>query len=171
MRILVLIIMIIAFLIGGGLSFLIKSNIDSRTKNIDYNEIAAAHKFIAKLKKEGVDLEKTEDSEIKNTLEILKNAPAKWRVTASGILGIILGLSALGMVVIAFMKKELVKKVSIAVASMAAVLWLLAPSIKAGMLSGSDPKTIALVILVSLVISSACAFVSYTMHIKKSVTN
>jgi len=170
MRILVLVIMILTFLIGGGSSSLLKLNVDTRTKNIDYKELAETQIKIDKLKAEGIDLEKYDDPTITNALEVLEKTPSKWQVTLTGVLGIIIGIVSLFMVVVAFMKKEIVKKVSISVIVLSALLWLLTPSIEAGITSGANPKNIALVAFVGLLIASISAFMSYKMHLKKAVT-
>jgi len=171
MRILVLVIMVIAFLIGGGSSSMLMVNLKSRTKNINYEDLATIKAQKEELEKQGLDLEKIEDPTIKDALKTLENAPKKWKVSIAGILGILVGLLSLFMVIIAFMKKEMVKKVSIAVIALSALLWILTPSIKASDFSGADPKSIAVIALVGLVIASICAIASYNMHLKKSTTN
>ena len=167
MRILVLIVMVIAFLIGGGASSMISTNLKARTKNINYEELATMKKLVAQYKADGMDFEKSEDPSIKNALETLEKTPAKWRVSTSGILGVILAIVALLMVVVAFMKKESVNTLSIVVPALALLLLILTPSIESGRTSGASPKSIAVIIFISLVIASASAFYSFKLYTNK----
>lgn len=166
MRNLVLIIMVIAFIIGGGSSSTLNLSLKARTKNINYEELADAKKKMNTLEKEGIDLTKSPDPELQKKLEVLKNSPAKWKITVAGLLGILLGIVSLFMVINAFMKKEIVKKTSIAVVGLSLLLWILTPSIAAGKYSGANPKSIALVAFIGLLIAAGCAFLSYNMYLK-----
>ncbi|MFY7740118.1 MAG: hypothetical protein ACOVQC_06340 [Flavobacterium sp.] len=168
MRVLALIFMVLAFLVGGGSAGMLKVNIDSRTEGIDYDLLEKTQKEIDDLKKSGVDITKTEDPQLKQNLEILEKAPAKWKVTSAGILGMIVSLLSFVMVIVAFMKKEIVTKVSMLVVALSLLLWVITPDIEAGAYSGANPKAIALISLVALLIASGCAFMSYKLHLKKN---
>lgn len=168
MRVVALIFMVLAFLVGGGSAGLLKVNIDSRTEGLDYGLLEKTQKEIDDLKKEGVDITKIEDPQIKENIEILEKAPAKWKVSSAGIVGMILSLLAFVMVIFAFMKKELVTKLSLLVVALSIVLWVITPDIEAGTFSGANPKSIATIALVGLLIASGCAFMSYKLHLKKS---
>ncbi len=168
MRIVVLIVMVLTFLVGGLMSAGLTVNIGSKLDRIDYEEIAKMQKMIDEYKANGVDLSTTNDPAVKEALEQLDNVPSKTRAQIAGILGVLLSIVALVMVIIAFMKKEVVKKIGYAVISMAAFIWILTPSIDGGRLSGANPKTIALITLFVLGASAACAIISKIMHAKKS---
>lgn len=170
MRVLALVFMVLAFLVGGGCAGLLKVNIDSRTEGLDYSLLEKIQKEIDDLKKEGVDITKIEDPQIKENLDILEKAPAKWKVSSAGILGVVLSLLSFVMVIVAFMKKEIVSKLSLLVAGLAILLWIITPDIEAGTFSGANPKSIALIALVGLFVASGCAFMSYKLHLKKSQT-
>jgi hypothetical protein len=168
MRVLALVFMVLAFLVGGGCAGLLKVNIDSRTEGLDYGILEKTQKEIDDLKEEGIDITKIEDPQIKENIEILEKAPAKWKVTSAGILGMIVSLLSFVMVIVAFMKKDIVTKLSLLVGGLAILLWIITPDIEAGTYSGANPKTIALIALIGLVVASGCAFMSYKLHLKKS---
>ncbi len=167
MRTLTLIIMVLAFLVGGGSAGLLKVNIDSRTEGIDFALLDKTKKQMEDLKKEGVDVNAIQDEQIKQNAEILAKAPAKWQVDSAGILGMVVALLAFMMVVLAFIRKESVLKLSIVVFALSAVLWLICPDIEAGTFSGANPKSIATISLIALAVCCACAFMSYKLYLKK----
>lgn len=178
MRVLTLIFMILAFIIGGALSVFQFKCIESRmgtdgdSEKLDqvYTLVDNAQKEIDELKKQGVDVTKIEDPQIQESLDIIAKTPPRWKVEYAGKLGILLAVLAFAMVIVAFMKKEVVTKLSIAVVILALVVWFSAPDIAAGKYSGMNPKTLALIALVALAVSSACAFMSYKLYLKKKVT-
>ncbi|WP_395045632.1 hypothetical protein [Flavobacterium sp.] len=137
---------------------------------MDYALVDKAQQQIDELKKQGIDVDKIDSPEIKSAKEALEGIPAKWRVDYAGILGMIVSIIAFIMVVLAFMKKDLVKKISVVVIVLSAILWFIAPDIEAGMTSGANPKSIALISFIALAIASACAYMSYTLYLKKSTT-
>ena len=176
MRALTLVIMILAFLVGGTCAGILFKNIENRmgtdgdsqkTEEV-YRLVDNAQKEIEKLKKQGIDVTKIEDPQIQQSLELIESTPPKWKVDYAGKVGIVLAALSLIMVVVAFMKKELVTKLSILVAVLSILLWAITPHIEAGTFSGANPKSIATIALVGLVVASACAFMSYKLHLKKS---
>lgn len=175
MRVLTLIFMVLAFIIGGALSVFQFKGIENRmgtdgdSQKLDqvYAMVDNAQKEIDELKKQGVDVTKIDDPQIQESLDIISKTPPRWQVEYTGKLGILLAVLAFAMVITAFMKKELVTKLSIAVAILALAVWFCAPDIAAGKYSGMNPKTVALIALVALAVSSACAFMSYKLHLKK----
>ena len=169
MRVVFLVFMVLSFLVGGGSAGLLKVNIDKRTEGLDYAAVEKAKQQIEDLKKQGIDVEKIEDADVQQSLEMIKKAPEKWQADTAGILGMVVALCSLVMVVFAFMKKDLVNKLAIVVVALSAALWFIAPDIEATMTSGASPKAIAMVSLVALIICSACAFMSYKTYLKKSV--
>lgn len=176
MRVLTLIFMILAFIVGGALSvFQFKcieirmgTDEDSQKTEQVYTLVDNAQKQIDELKKQGVDVTKIDDPQVQESLELIEKTPPRWKVEYAGKLGILLAVLAFVMVVVAFMKKELVTKLSIAVIILALAVWMSAPDIAAGKYSGANPKTIALIALIALTISSACAFMSYKLYLKKT---
>lgn len=178
MRILTLIIMILAFLVGGACAGILFKNIenrmgtdgDSQKKEEVYRLVDNAKKQIEELKKQGIDVTKLEDPQIQQSLKLIESTPPKWKVDYAGKVGIILAALSLIMVVVAFMKKELVTKLSILVAVLSFLLWAITPHIEAGTFSGANPKSIATIALVCLVVASVCAFMSYKLHLKKLQT-
>lgn len=176
MRVLALVFMVLAFLVGGGCAGILFKNIESRmgtdgdsqkTEEV-YRLVENAQKQIEELKKQGIDISKSEDPQIKESLELIEKTPAKWKVDYAGKLGILIALVAFVMVVLAFMKKELVTKVSLLVVALSLTLWVITPDIEAGSYSGANPKAIALISLVALIIASGCAFMSYKLYLKKN---
>lgn len=170
MRVVFLIFMVLSFLVGGTTSGLLKVNIDKRTEGLDYAAVEKAKQQIEELKKQGIDVEKIQDAEVQNSLEMIKKAPQKWQADTASILGMVIALCALVMVVFAFMKKELVTKLAMGVAALSVALWLIAPDIEATMTSGVSPKSMAMVSMIALIICSACAFMSYKTYLKKAAT-
>lgn len=176
MRVVTLIFMILAFIVGGFLSVLLHKCIEGRSgtdgdpQKIEqaYTLLDNAKKDIEALKKEGIDITKIDDPQIQQNLEIINTTPPKWQVVYAGKLGILLTVLAFVMVIVAFMKKALVTKLSIAVIALAIGVWISAPDIAAGKYSGENPKTIALIGLIALTVSSACAFMSYKLYLKKA---
>lgn len=175
MRVLALIFMTLAFIVGGGSAAVLFKNIDNRmgtdgdskkTEQV-YVILENAQKEIDELKKQGIDVTKIDDPQVKESLDIMEKTPAKWKVVYAGKLGILLAVISFVMVVVAFMKKELVTKLSIGVVILALVVWASTPYIEAGTFSGANPKSIALIALIALTISSACAFLSYKLYLKK----
>lgn len=175
MRVLTLIFMILAFLVGGVLSVFQFKCIENRmgtdgdSQKIErvYTLVDNAQKEIEELKKQGVDVTKIDDPQIQESLDIIKKTPPRWKVEYAGKLGILLAVLAFVMVIVAFMKKGLVTKLSFAVIILSLLVWMCAPDIAAGKYSGENPKTIALIAFVALTISSACAFMSYKLYLKK----
>jgi hypothetical protein len=168
--------MVLAFLVGGLCSGILFKNIDNRmgtdgdskkTEEV-YRLVENAKQEIDKLKKEGVDIAKIEDPEIQEKLDLIKSVPPQWKAIYPGKLGILLAVISLIMVVVAFLKKEIVTKLSLLVAVLSVILWIITPDIEAGTFSGANPKSIATIALVGLVIASGCAFMSYKLHLKKS---
>lgn len=170
MRVLTLIFMVLSFLVGGACAGVLFKNIESRMGGNDYSVVEKAQKQIDDLKKEGIDVTKMDDPQIKESLELLEKVPAKWKVETAGILGMVVAFSAFIMVIVAFMKKEIVTKVSILIAVLSLVLWIITPDIEAGKYSGVNPKLIALIALIGLAVSSGCAFMSYKLYLKKTVS-
>lgn len=170
MRILVLIIMVISFLVGGASSGFLKANLDSRTADLNFEQLEALKLEIEAAKKDGIDLSKSEDPALIKNMEILDKTPSKSTINMAGILGLILTIASALMIIMAFMKKGMVKIVAGIVLALAVVLWFLTPTIEATMTSGADPKSIALIAMIALAISAACAFISQNMHIKKVET-
>lgn len=177
MRIFILIIMVLAFLIGGGGASALKFNIESRIGGRDatsediaaiYKEVEEVQKKINQFKKEGIDIEDIKDPSIQESVQLFKKVPPQWKVSTSSILGIVVAVIALFMIVLAFMKKEKVQIVSIAVIILSVLLWLIAPDIKAGTYSGANPKNIALFSFIALAISAGCAIMSYKIYLKKT---
>lgn len=178
MRVLALVIMVLAFLVGGVCAGILFKNIENRmgtdgdsqkTEEV-YRLVENAQKQIDELKKQGIDISKSEDPQIKESLELIEKTPAKWKVEYAGKLGILIAFLAFVMVVLAFMKKEIVTKVSLLVVALSLTLWAITPDIEAGTFSGANPKAIALISLVALLIASCCAFMSYILHLKKNPT-
>lgn len=167
MRVVALIFMTLSFLVGGTCAGILFKNIENRMGGTDYSVVEKLQAQIDDLTKSGIDVKKMDDPEIQETLEILEKIPAKWKVDVAGPLGILSAISAFIMVIIAFMKKAVVKKISLAVAVMSLVLWIVTPNIEAGMFSGANPKSIALIALIGLVVSSLFAFLSYQLHARK----
>ena len=171
-----LVFMILAFLVGGFCAGILFKNIekriwtdgDSKKTEEVYKLVANAQKQLDEFKKAGVDITKSEDPEIKEYVELIESVPPRWKVDYAGKLGIALAVLSLIMVVVAFMKKELVTKLSVLVAVLSVVLWAITPYIKEGMFSGANPKSIALIACIGLVVCSACAFMSYKLYLKKS---
>lgn len=178
MRVLTLIIMILAFLVGGACAGILFKNIenrmgtdgDSQKKEEVYRLVDNAKKQIEELKKQGIDVTKLEDPQIQQSLKLIESTPPKWKVDYAGKVGIVLAALSLIMVVVAFMKKELVTKLSILVAVLSFLLWAITPHIESGTFSGANPKSIATIALVGLVVASVCAFMSYKLHLKKLQT-
>lgn len=168
MRVVALIFMVIAFLVGGACAGVLFKNIENRMGGNDYSVVEKAQKQIDDLKKDGIDVTKIDDPQVKETLEMLEKVPAKWKVDTAGPLGIALAFLAFVMVVLAFMKKEIVTKLSLLVVVLSLVLWIICPDIEAGMFSGANPKSIALISLVALTVSAGCAFMSYKLYLKKN---
>lgn len=176
MRVLALVFMVLAFLVGGGCAGILFKNIESRmgtdgdsqkTEEV-YRLVDNAKKQIEELKKQGIDVTKTEDPQIKESLELIEKTPSKWKVDYAGKLGVLIAFLAFIMVVLAFMKKETVTKISLLVVVLSLTLWAITPNIEAGSYSGANPKAIALISLVALLIASGCAFMSYKLHLKKN---
>ncbi|KPE52803.1 hypothetical protein AOB46_02060 [Chryseobacterium indologenes] len=142
---------------------------DSQKTEQVYALVDNAQKEIDELKKQGVDITKVDDPQIQESLDIISKTPPRWKVEYAGKLGILLAVLAFVMVITAFMKKELVTKLSIAVVILGLVVWFSAPDIAAGKYSGMNPKTVALIAWGALAVSSACAFMSYKLHLKKRV--
>lgn len=169
MRVLTLIFMILAFVVGGALSVfqfkIIENRMgtdgDSQKTDQAYILVDNAQKQIDELKKQGIDVTKIDDPQVQESLQLIEKTPPRWKVEYAGKLGILLAVLAFVMVVAALMKKQVVTKLSIAVIVLALAVWLCAPYIEAGKYSGENPKTIALIALVALTISSVCAFMSY----------
>ena len=176
MRVLALIFMILSFLVGGFCAGVLFKNIENRmgtdgdSEKLEevYRLVENEQKQIDQLKKDGIDVTKIEDPQIKESLEIIESTPAKWKVVYAGKLGILLAVLAFVMVVVAFMKKEFVTKLSILVAVLSVVLWAITPYMEAGTFSGANPKSLALIGCIGLVVCSVCAFISYKLHLKKS---
>ncbi|CAM4439859.1 hypothetical protein [Flavobacterium terrigena] len=175
MRALTLVIMILAFLVGGTCAGILFKNIENRmgtdgdsekTEEV-YRLVDNAQKEIEKLKKQGIDVTKVEDPQIQESLELIESTPPKWKVDYAGKLGILAAVFALVMLVVAFMKKALVTKLSLVVVAVSVLLWISTPDIEAGTFSGANPKSIATIALVGLIVASACAFMSYKLHLKK----
>jgi len=178
MRALYLTIMVISFLIGGACAGVLFKNIESRmgtdgdsqkTEEV-YRQVDNAKTQIEELKKQGIDITKSEDPQIKESLELIEKTPSKWKVDYAGKLGVLIAFLALIMVVVAFMKKEIVTKVSLLVVALSLTLWAITPDIEAGAYSGANPKAIALISLVALLIASGCAFMSYKLYLKKAAS-
>lgn len=176
MRALTLIFMILAFLVGGTCAGILFKNIENRmgtdgdsqkTEEV-YRLVDNAKKQIEDLKKQGIDVTKIEDAEIKENLELIESTPPRWKVDYAGKLGILAAVLALVMIVVAFMKKPLVTKLSILVGAIAVVLWISTPDIEAGTFSGANPKSIASIALGGLIAASVFAFLSYKLHLKKA---
>ena len=176
MRVVALIFMVLAFLVGAGCAGVLFKNIENRmgtdgdsqkTEEV-YRLVEDAEKQIEELKKQGIDITTSEDPQIKENLELIEKTPAKWKVDYAGKLGMLITLAAFVMIVLAFMKKEIVTKVSLLVVALSLTLWAITPDIEAGTFSGANPKSIATIALVGLVIASGCAFMSYKIHLKKS---
>ncbi|MDR2237308.1 MAG: hypothetical protein LBE92_14390 [Chryseobacterium sp.] len=176
MRALTLIFMVLAFIVGGFLSVFQFKCIENRMgtdgdpQKLDqvYTLVENAQKEIDELKKQGVDVTKIDDSQIQQSLDTIAKTPPRWKVEYAGKLGILLAVLAFAMVVVAFMKKEMVNKLAVAVIVLALVVWFSAPDIAAGKYSGANPKTIALIAFAALAVSSACAMMSYKLYLKKS---
>ncbi|PTT72890.1 hypothetical protein DD829_07495 [Chryseobacterium sp. HMWF035] len=75
------------------------------------------------------------------------------------------------MIVIAFMKKNAVRAVSLLVIVLSLALWIIAPDIEAGKYSGINPKTMALIGFLGLAVSAAFAFMSFQLYLKKLSKN
>lgn len=178
MRVLTLIFMILAFIVGGFFSVLLHRCIDGRMGTdgdpqkieLAYTLVNDAQKQIDELKKQGIDITKLDDPQLQENLEIINSTPPRWQVEYAGKLGILLAVLAFAMVIVAFMKKGLVTKLSIAVIALGIGVWISAPDIAAGKYSGENPKTIALIGLIALTVSAACAFLSYKLHLKKKAS-
>lgn len=176
MRVLSLIFMILAFLVGGFCAGVLFKNIENRmgtdgdSEKLEevYRLVENEQKQIDQLKKDGIDVTKIEDPQIKESLEIIESTPAKWKVLYAGKLGIVLAVLAFVMVVVAFMKKEFVSKLSILVAVLSIVLWAITPYMEEGTFSGANPKSLALIACIGLIVCSGCAFISYKLYLKKS---
>lgn len=170
MRVLTLIFMIVSFLVGGACAGFLFKNIENRMGGNDYSVVENAQKQIDDLKKQGIDVTKIDDPQAKESLELLEKVPAKWKVDTAGILGMAVAFLAFIMVIVAFMKKEMVTKISVLVVALSLALWMIAPNIEAGKYSGANPKTIALIALIGLAVSSGCAFMSYKLYLKKTAS-
>lgn len=176
MRALSLTFMVLAFLVGGFCASILFINIDNRMgsdgdpKKVDevYQLVENANKQIKTFKKQGVDVTKVDDPQIKEYLELIESVPPRWQVDYAGNTGIVLATLALVMIVVAFMKRAFVTPLSILVALLSVVLWYITPYMEEGTFSGANPKSIALIACIGLVICSACAFMSYKLHLKKS---
>ncbi|WP_185205396.1 hypothetical protein [Chryseobacterium sp. C3] len=171
MRVLTLIFMVLAFLVGGTCSGLLFKNIESRIGSDDYSIVDKAQQQIDDLKKQGIDITKIDDPQVKESLEILEKVPPKWKVDTAGILGIAVTVLAFVMIVIAFMKKNAVRAVSLLVIVLSIAMWIIAPDIEAGKYSGINPKTMALIGFLGLAGSAAFAFMSYQLYLKKLSKN
>ena len=168
MRIVTLIILVLTFLVGAVMASMLNVNINSRISKINYEEIAEMEKLVEQYKESGTDVSEIDDPAIKEALEQLENVPSKGRATTAGILGILLAIASLVMVVLAFMKKELVKNVSFGGIGLSILVWLITPVIEAGRLSGANTKTVALISVFALTTAAVCAIVSQRLHLKKS---
>ncbi len=169
MRIVTLIIMVLAFLVGAGLSSMLKVNIDRRLSKVNFDELAELQKLADQYKESGVDLSEIEEPSVRESLEQLENIPSKSRATTAGILGILLSLVALAMVVLAFMKKRTIEIAGIAVIGLSFIMWLVTPTIEASRFSGANPKNIALISLIALAVAAGSAIMSFKIHLKKSI--
>lgn len=176
MRALSLTFMVLAFLVGGFCAGILFKNIDNRMgsdgdpKKINevYQLVENANKQIETFKKQGIDVTKVDDPQIKEYLELIESVPPRWQVDYAGNTGIVLAALALVMVVVAFIKKALVTPLSILVALLSIVLWYITPYMEEGTFSGANPKSLALIACIGLIVCSACAFMSYKLHLKKS---
>ena len=176
MRVLSLIFMVLAFLVGGFCAGVLFKNIDNRMgadgdpKKIDevYQLVENAQKQIEAFKKQGIDVTKAEDPQIQEYLELIESVPPRWQVDYAGNTGIVLAALALLMVVVAFIKKAFVNQLSLLVILLSVILWYITPYMEEGTFSGANPKTLALIACIGLVVSSACAFMSYKLHLKKA---
>ena len=169
MRIIALIFMVITFLIGGGVSFGVKYAIDDRLEDVDYEAIAQLEQMVEKYKAEGIDLENTQDPQIKGAMDDyqkLQEIPSESKATALGISSILLGLAALVMVIFAFMKKESVKIVGFAVIIIGLLLWLVMPEIP-GSMGAAPVSTLTLAGFIALSLSALSALLSYNLYLKK----
>lgn len=169
MRVITLIFMILAFIIGGACAGVLFKNIESRMGGNDYSEVEKAQKQIDELKQAGIDVAKIDDPQVKASLELLEKVPPKWKVDYTGPLGMLVASLAFVMVIVAFMKKEFIIKLSIITAILAFLLWIISPDIPAGKYSGINPKTLSLIAFVGIAISSVFAFMSYKIHLKKTI--
>lgn len=175
MRVVTLVFMIIAFLVGGICTGILFKNIENRmgtdgdaskTEEL-YRLVETAKKDIEQLKKEGIDVTKIEDPQIQEKLELIESVPPKWQAIYPGKLGMLVAALSFVMVIVAFMKKEFITKLSILVAILSILLWVITPNIEETVFSGANPKILALIGCIALVVSSTCAFFSYKLHVKK----
>lgn len=175
MRTVSLIFMVLAFLVGGFCASILFRNIDNRMgtdgdpKKTDevYQLVEKAQTEIDKLKKEGIDVTKIQDPQIQDNLELIESVPPRWQLDYAGNTGILLAALAFAMLVVAFMKKAAVTSLSILVSVLSIVLWYITPYIEEGTFSGANPKSLALIACIGLVVASGCAFMSYKLHLKK----
>ncbi len=167
MRVLALILMTLSFIVGGACAGILFKNIENRMGGTDYSVVDELQAQIDELTKSGIDVTTIDDPELQESLDVLNNMPPKWKVQTAGPLGIVLAVCGLIMVVIAYMKKSVIKIVSVAVVLLALALWIITPNIEAGLFSGANPKSIAFIALIGLTISSLFAFLSFTFAKKK----
>ena len=159
--------MTLAFLVGGTCSGILFKNIENRMGGSDYSVVDGLQADIDEYKSQGIDVRNIDDPEIKEILNLLDNIPPKWQVKTAGPLGIILAVCAFFMVIVAYMKKNLTKMFSVAIAIMAITLWIITPNIEASMFSGANPKSISLISLIALAICSLFAYLSIAFAKKK----
>ncbi|SDI13721.1 hypothetical protein [Chryseobacterium jejuense] len=169
MRVITLIFMILAFMIGGACAGVLFKNIENRMDGNDYSVVEKAQKQIDELKQAGIDVTKIDDPQAKASLELLEKVPPKWKVDYAGPLGMLVAFLAFVMVIVAFMKKEFIIKLSIIVGILGLLLWIISPDIPGGKYSGINPKTLSLIAFVGIAISSVCAFMSYKLYLKKTI--
>jgi hypothetical protein len=160
MKIALNIFIVLACLIGGAASFLMPLNLDVRIGEGGLSAYEAEYNAgYEKMQKMEDEVSKDVESVKGTTKKIFKDKDgplSPMRLKTTYALCYLTGIFAVILMIILFAKKKLLNYAAFGVIGVALTLYLVTPSIKAGILS-TDPKDIASFILVTLAVGGGLA--------------